>query len=131
MLATASQATSAASASPVTPRTAATGAIRTKPTSMTHASTEGAPIMRVERDEQNVEVPQQSAAPIPPRIAATGAFSPLYAGAVAACLRGAKQAITASPAQPASTIATCGSTSSASAPATANPRPWIAINPAP
>ncbi len=33
--------------------------------------------MRVERDEQNVEVPQQSAAPTPPRIAATRAFSPL------------------------------------------------------
>src|SRR4051794_39809826 len=75
MLDTASHATSPVPASPVTPRTAATGATTTKPISMTHASTEGEPMRRVERDEQNVDVPQQSAAAMPPRIAATRAFS--------------------------------------------------------
>ncbi len=49
--------------------------------------------MRVDRDEQNVDVPQKAAAPIPPRIAATPAFSLLYAGTVAAPARGARQAI--------------------------------------
>src|SRR6478736_9263886 len=61
------------------PRMAAIGAMTRKPTSMTQASTDVAPIMRVDRDEKNVEVPQQSAAPTPPRIPATRAFSPVAA----------------------------------------------------
>ena len=119
------------SAWPEMPRRAAIGAIRTKPTSITHASTDEGPIMRVDRDEQNVDVPQKAAAPIPPRIAATPAFSLLYAGTVAAPARGARQAIVTRPQPAAIAIATCGATSSASAPAAAKPRPWIAISPAP
>ncbi len=46
---------------------------------MTQASTDVDPIMRVDRDEKNVEVPQQSAAPTPPRIPATRTFSPVEA----------------------------------------------------
>src|SRR6266849_8335292 len=48
---------------------ATAGSVTTSPTSMTQATTELAPISRIERDEQRVEAAKQSAAPKPPRIA--------------------------------------------------------------
>ena len=54
-----------------TPCSTVHGAVITKPTSITHASTDRVPISRVERDAQSIPVAQKAAAPSPPRIAIT------------------------------------------------------------
>jgi len=51
------------------PSIAATGAVTTRPTIITQARTETAPISRLERDEQSVVTVQNAAAARPPIIA--------------------------------------------------------------
>ena len=51
------------------------GAVTAKPTSITQASTDWGPIIRVEREAQRVPVAQKMAAQSPPRIAMASAPS--------------------------------------------------------
>jgi hypothetical protein len=65
------------------PRIAATGAVITRPVSITHATTVTGAISRLERDEQSVEMAHATAAPNPPTMAIISAAvrGGLYAAA--------------------------------------------------
>ena len=79
------------------PSITARGAVTVRPTSITQATAEGAPIIFVERDEQSVAVAQHAAAPSPPSRAITRVFVQVY---LPACLIGLRYLASSTDARP-------------------------------